>query len=133
MPDLLKNIAALGDTDFGVSVVYKTPNGRYSISGIFDNAYQSVDIAEVGFSSSAPLFTFAAADLPCRPSVGDFLYLNADRYTVRNFRQDGTGIMVLQLEYATQYELPEFNNLMLQDGGNMQIEAGPLVLLETGN
>lgn len=120
-------------SDWGRKAVYKNKGKRFTINGIFDSNYQLVDVAEVGFSSSTPIFTISTAALPCKPVVGDLLFIDCDQYTVRNFKADGTGVTVLVLEFATRLEIAEENNLLLQDGTNMLQESGSFILLETGN
>jgi hypothetical protein len=120
-------------SDWGRKAVYKNKGKRFTINGIFDSNYQLVDVAEVGFSSSTPIFTIPTAALPCKPVVGDLLFIDCDQYTVRNFKADGTGVTVLVLEFATKLEIAEENNLLLQDGTNMLQESGAFILLETGN
>ena len=120
-------------SDWGRKAVYKNKGKRFTINGIFDSNYQLVDVAEVGFSSSTPIFTIPTAALPCKPVVGDLLFIDCDQYTVRNFKADGTGVTVLVLEFATKLEIAEQNNLLLQDGTNMLQESGGFILLETGN
>jgi hypothetical protein len=120
-------------SDWGRKAVYKNKGKRFTINGIFDSNYQLVDVAEVGFSSSTPIFTIPTAALPCKPVVGDLLFIDCDQYTVRNFKADGTGVTVLVLEFATRLEISEENNLLLQDGTNMLQESGSFILLETGN
>ena len=120
-------------SDWGRKAVYKNKGKRFTINGIFDSNYQLVDVAEVGFSSSTPIFTIPTAALPCKPVVGDLLFIDCDQYTVRNFKADGTGVTVLVLEFATKLEIAEENNLLLQDGTNMLQESGSFILLETGN
>lgn len=120
-------------SDWGRKAVYKNKGKRFTINGIFDSNYQLVDVAEVGFSSSTPIFTIPTTALPCKPVVGDLLFIDCDQYTVRNFKADGTGVTVLVLEFATRLEIAEENNLLLQDGTNMLQESGSFILLETGN
>lgn len=120
-------------SDWGRKAVYKNKGKRFTINGIFDSNYQLVDVAEVGFSSSTPIFTIPTAAVPCKPVVGDLLFIDCDQYTVRNFKADGTGVTVLVLEFATRLEIAEENNLLLQDGTNMLQESGSFILLETGN
>jgi len=120
-------------SDWGRKAVYRNKGKQFTISGIFDSNYQLVDVAEVGFSSSTPIFTIPTAALPCKPVVGDLLFIDCDQYTVRNFKADGTGVTVLVLEFATKLEIAEENNLLLQDGTNMLQESGGFILLETGN
>jgi hypothetical protein len=120
-------------SDWGRKAVYKNKGKRFTINGIFDSNYQLVDVAEVGFSSSTPIFTIPTAALPCKPVVGDLLFIDCDQYTIRNFKADGTGVTVLVLEFATRLEIAEENNLLLQDGTNMLQESGSFILLETGN
>lgn len=120
-------------SDWGRKAVYRNKGKRFTINGIFDSNYQLVDVAEVGFSSSTPIFTIPTAALPCKPVVGDLLFIDCDQYTVRNFKADGTGVTVLVLEFATKLEIAEENNLLLQDGTNMLQESGGFILLETGN
>jgi hypothetical protein len=126
-------VSMFSPSDWGRKAVYKNKGKRFTINGIFDNNYQLVDVAEVGFSSSTPIFTIPTAALPCKPVVGDLLFIDCDQYTVRNFKADGTGVTVLVLEFATRLEIAEANNLLLQDGTNMLQESGSFVLLETGN
>ena len=90
--------------DWGVAAIYKNKGARFSIVGIFDNAYQIVDVAEAGFSSSVPIFTIPTAALPCKPALGDLLFIDCDKYIVRNFKADGTGVTVLTLEVTTGLE-----------------------------
>lgn len=120
-------------SDWGRKAVYKNKGKRFTINGIFDSNYQLVDVSEVGFSSSTPIFTIPTAALPCKPVVGDLLFIDCEQYTVRNFKADGTGVTVLVLEFATRLEIAEANNLLLQDGTNMLQESGSFILLETGN
>jgi len=120
-------------SDWGSAAIYKSQGKRFPIVGIFDRDYQMVDIAEVGFSSSTPIFTIQTAALPCRPLIGDMLYIGADGYTVRNFKADGTGVTVLTLEVQTKLEIATENNLLLQDGANMLLESGGFILLEVNN
>lgn len=120
-------------SDWGRKAIYKNKGKRFAINGIFDSNYQLVDIGEVGFSSSTPIFTIPTAALPCKPAVGDLLFIDCDQYTVRNFKADGTGVTVLILEFATKLEIAEDNNLLLQDGSNMLQENSGFILLETGN
>lgn len=117
-------------SDWGVSAIYKNKGARFSIVGIFDNTYQVVDVAEVGFSSSTPIFTIATAALPCKPVVGDLLFINCDKYTVRNFKADGTGVTVLTLEVATNLQEPD-NTLLLETGDNILLENSGFIILET--
>jgi hypothetical protein len=126
-------VSMFSPSDWGRKAVYKNKGKRFTINGIFDSNYQLVDVAEVGFSSSTPIFTIPTAALPCKPVVGDLLFIDCDQYTVRNFKADGTGVTVLVLEFATKLEIAEENNLLLQDGTNMLQESGSFILLETGN
>lgn len=120
-------------SDWGVAAIYKSQGKRFPIVGIYDRDYQLVDVAEVGFSSSTPIFTIPTAALPCRPRVGDNLYIGTESFTVRNFKADGTGVTVLTLEVMTNLEIATNNNLLLEDGSNMLLESGGFILLEVGN
>lgn len=133
MDNALKNILALGSTQFGRTVRYKNKGKQFQVTGIFDEPYQGVNIAEVEFASAAPIFTLPTASLPCKPVIGDILFFDDETYTVRNFRSDGTGMTVLQLEIATNLEIATVNNLLLQDGSNMLLETGGFILLEVNN
>jgi hypothetical protein len=129
----LKNIMSLAPTEFGNTAIYKSRGSRKEIRGIFDEPYQGVNIAEVEFASATPIFTLPTKSLACKPSIGDVLLLKGDTYTVRNFRSDGTGMTVLQLELATNLEIATENNLLLETGNNLLLETGKFILLEVGN
>jgi hypothetical protein len=133
MDNAIKNLTRLGGTQFGIKAIYKNKNNRASVIGIFDSPHQGVNVAEVEFSSSTPIFTLPTKTLPCKPTIGDLMLFDDDTYTVRNFRADGTGMTTLQLEFATGYELATVNNLLLQDGYNMLLEDNGYVLLEVSN
>lgn len=127
-------LSMLAVSDWGTKAIYRNKGKRFNVVGIYDNDYRMVDVAEVGFSSSTPIFTIPTAALPCKPVIGDALFIDCDEYIVRNFKADGTGITVLTLEFLTGYERPEFNNIiLLQDGGNLLTEAGEYIIQETGN
>lgn len=93
--------AMFAATDWGVSATYKNKGARFPISGIFDNAYVDVDIAEADFASSTPILTMPTDSLPCEPVIGDTVIIDCDTYTVRNFRADGTGVTILHLQVST--------------------------------
>lgn len=133
MDKWLKSIVDLGDTQFGSEAIYKNRKSRYKITGIFDEPYQGVNVAEVEFASASPIFTIPTAALPCRPEYGDKLLINCEEYKVRNFRADGTGVTVLHLEFLTDYEEAQVNNILLEDGGNLLTESGVYLIQETGN
>jgi hypothetical protein len=133
MDKWLKSIVDLGDTQFGLEAIYKNRKSRYKITGIFDEPYQGVDVAEVEFASATPMFTIPTAALPCRPEYGDLLLIDCEEYKVRNFKADGTGVTVLQLEFLTKYEEAVVNNILLENGANLLTEAGAYLIQETGN
>lgn len=85
-------------SDWGSAAIYKSANKRYPVQGIFDSDYQSVNVADVEFASTEPVFHFPTASLPCRAAIGDLIYIGEDIYTVRNIENDGTGITRLRLE-----------------------------------
>lgn len=91
-------ISMCAATDWGVGAIYKSANKRYSVQGIFDSDYQGVNIADVEFASTEPVFHFPTSSLPCRAAIGDLLYIAEDIYTVRNIENDGTGMTRLRLE-----------------------------------
>lgn len=99
-------ISMFAPSDWGVIATYKNRRSRYPIKGIFDNQYELVDVAEVGFSSSTPIFTIPTSALPCKPVIGDLLTIDCETYTVRNFRADGTGVTILTLEVDTDLAVP---------------------------
>ena len=88
-------------SDWGVKATYKNKGARFPISGIFDDNYADVNVAEVEFASTTPIFTLPTASLPCEPVIGDMIIIDCDKYTVRNFRADGTGVTVLHLQEDT--------------------------------
>ncbi len=79
------------------------------------------------------MFTIPTAALPCRPEYGDLLLIDCEEYKVRNFKADGTGVTVLQLEFLTKYEEAVVNNILLENGANLLTEAGAYLIQETGN
>ena len=126
-------LSMVASTDWGTVATYQNRKSRFPIVGIFDDNYQGVNVAEVEFASSTPIFTIPTATLPCKPIVGDYVTIDCRNYTVRNFRADGTGMTVLHLEYMTELEIATVNNLLLQDGSNMLLESGGFILLEVSN
>lgn len=96
--DLISMFAA---TDWGVNAIYRNKGKRFGITGIFDNNYVDVDVAEVEFASSTPIFTIPTAALPCDPAIGDTLVIDCNSYTIRNFKADGTGVTTLHLQVST--------------------------------
>lgn len=126
----LDRLSMLSLGDWGVRAVYRNKGKRFDIIGIFDNDYAGVNVAEVEFASSAPMFYIESSTLPCKPIIGDRLYIADDVYTVRNFRPDGTGMTVLQLEVTLDLDPLVTGNLELEDGYNILLENNMYLLQE---
>lgn len=91
----------LSVNDFGTLAVYRRLGVNYSVTGIFDNVYVPVEVAEVEFNSSEPEFTMRTADVPSGGTAGDKLTVNSVQYTVVNVEPDGTGITRIRLRNPT--------------------------------
>lgn len=87
----------LGVADFGTVAVYRRGTVNYSVAGIFDNAYQPVEMGELEYSSLVPEFLMATSDIPSGGVAGDKLTVASVQYTITNIEPDGTGITRLVL------------------------------------
>jgi hypothetical protein len=124
-------LSMLGVGDWGVRAKYQSKGKRFDIIGIFDNDYIGVNVAEQSeFASSAPMFYIETNSLPCAPAIGDKLILHDDIYTIRNFRPDGTGITILQLEVTLNLDPLVAGNLELENGYNILLEDNMFLLQE---
>ena len=74
--------------------VYVRGKTRFNLKGIFDDAYQGVEVAEAEFASSQPMITLPTSALPIQI------------YVITNFKADGTGVTVLMLEATTDLDAP---------------------------
>jgi hypothetical protein len=124
-------LAMLTLGDWGVRAKYQNKGKRFDIIGIFDNDYTAVNVAENSeFASSTPLFYIESNSLPCAPVIGDKLIIHDEIYIVRNFRPDGTGITVLQLEVTLNLDPLVTGNLELETGYNILLENNMYLLQE---
>lgn len=87
--------------DFGVAATYRRGVTDSTVNGIFDNEFVQVEVAEVPYDSTEPVFYCQTADLPSGYTVGDRLTVNSVYYTIREFQPDGTGVSKLRLEAQT--------------------------------
>ena len=87
--------------DFGVAATYRRGATDSTVNGIFDNEFVQVDVAEVPYDSTEPVFYCRTADLPAGYTVGDRLTVDGVFYTIREFQPDGTGVHKLRLEAQT--------------------------------
>lgn len=86
--------------------VYVRGKTRFNLKGIFDDAYQGVEVAEAEFASSQPMITLPTSALPIQPQVGDKAIVDCVVYVITNFKADGTGVTVLMLEATTDLDAP---------------------------
>lgn len=84
--------------DFGVAATYRRNSTDSTVNGIFDNEFVQVEVAEVPYDSTEPVFYCRTADLPSGYTVGDRLTVDSVYYTIREFQPDGTGVSKLRLE-----------------------------------
>jgi len=84
--------------DFGVAATYRRITTDSTVNGIFDNEFVQVEVAEVPYDSTEPVFYCRTADLPSGYTVGDRLTVSSVAYTIREFQPDGTGVSKLRLE-----------------------------------
>jgi hypothetical protein len=93
-------------SDAAIPFVYKNKGTRYNLKGIFDHAYQGVEIAESEFASEQPMIMLPTSALPVQPVVGDKVVIECEVYIVVNFKPDGTGVTTLMLEATTDLDDP---------------------------
>ena len=93
-------------SDAAISFAYKRKRTSYNLKGIFDDAYQGVQVAESEFASSQPVIMLPTKALPIQPVEGDKVIIECQAYTVRNFKSDGTGVTTLVLEESTELDAP---------------------------
>lgn len=87
--------------DFGVAATYRRGVTNSTVNGIFDNEFVQVEVGEVPYDSTEPVFYCRTADLPAGFTVGDRLTVSTVPYTIREFQPDGTGVSKLRLEAQT--------------------------------
>ena len=80
--------------DFGVTALY---NGTTSITVIFDNAYEAVEMNGVIMEARGPQAQCKTTDVP-NAAHGDTLLINTVTYTVHEVQPDGTGFTTLMLK-----------------------------------
>jgi hypothetical protein len=86
--------------DFADVATYNPASGAsYSVNGIFDAAYKSVDPnSGATVSTEQPIFTMAAADVRSgRPIQGDTITIAEIEYKIRDPQPDGKGLITLFL------------------------------------
>jgi hypothetical protein len=93
-------------SDAAISFAYKRKRTSYNLKGIFDDAYQGVQVSESEFASSQPVIMLPTKALPIQPVEGDKVVIECQVYTVRNFKSDGTGVTTLVLEESTELDAP---------------------------
>ena len=82
---------------FGTEAMITTETSSYSVRGIFENEYETVNVGELGVESSGPKFTAATETLP-GVADSDTIKVKEVTYTVRDVEPDGTGITTLRLD-----------------------------------
>ena len=87
-----------GVDDFGITATYTRGATPSTVIGIFDMAYVTVDVAEVGYASAEPEFLMQSSQVPSGAVPGDTLTVNSTAYIVRNIEPDGTGVTRLRLQ-----------------------------------
>ena len=88
---------------FGQPAVYTQAGTNYPLSGVFDEAYASVDVSSgQPVTTWSPCFGFNVSDLPVTPRQKDRLTITAtgQTYIVRNVQPDGHGWCRLLLNLA---------------------------------
>jgi hypothetical protein len=86
--------------DFAIVATYNPVSGAaYSVNGIFDAAYKSVDPnSGATVSTTQPVFKMAAADIRSGdPVQGDTITIDGTEYRIRDPQPDGKGIIDLYL------------------------------------
>lgn len=84
--------------DFGIIALYKRNSKNHPVLGILDRTYNAIDIGELEFSSTVPMFHLPTASLPDGATVGDTILIDDVLFTVRAIEPDGTGTTRLRLE-----------------------------------
>jgi hypothetical protein len=86
--------------DFAKSITYFPASGvSYSIPGIFDSAYESVNVeGTIPVASTSPMLKVQESALHAAPAPGDQVVIDSIRYDVMEPQPDGLGIMKLRLQ-----------------------------------
>lgn len=92
--------------DFAITFVYKSGGVRYTLNGIYDDAYQGVNVADAEFSSTQPMITLPTKALPFGAAAGDRVIMDCGQFIVTDLKADGTGVTVLMLEETTNLDAP---------------------------
>lgn len=90
--------------DFADVVMYYPASGSpYSIPGIFDAAYESVNMeATIPVASTTPMLRLQETAMILPPANGDQVVIRGKRYSVIEPEPDGVGIMKLRLHEAME-------------------------------
>ena len=86
--------------DFGVAATYRRGVTDSTVNGIFDNEFVQVEVGEVPYDSTEPVFYCRTADLPAGFTVGDRLTVKvigvdlARRRIALSARKDGSAVLV---------------------------------------
>jgi hypothetical protein len=84
----------------GLSATYTSDSGiPASITVLFDNDYQGIDLASGQIMSSGPAAYCKSSDVP-NATQGDEMTINGVLYTVIGIEPDGTGLTILRLKEA---------------------------------
>lgn len=87
-----------GSSDFGELSGSVTWKGQVIESGIFDDEDVQIELGEgVGEIAHQASFTGASADFP-GIADGDVVTVSGDNFTVKNWIDDGTGVITIMLE-----------------------------------
>lgn len=97
---LLAQADALTLDTLGESVTYTPSVGAaVSVTGIFDEQYQRVEVGTPGVSSSGPAVSLLLSDLPSDPTTDNAtVTIRSTTYSIKEAQPDGQGWVVLQLQ-----------------------------------
>lgn len=87
----------------GQPVAYAPAIGApVTVNGIFENAYQRIELGNPGVTSTGPMVFVRLSDLPTDLEQDTpILTINGQRYTVKEVQRDGQGGAKLMLFEAT--------------------------------
>lgn len=101
--DLLISVDVRVRAQLGGNVVYSPGIGTpVTVRGVFDRAYQLVDLGAPGISSTCPAVFLRLSDLPSSPITDGSCSVTAAGvvYRIREARPDGLGGVLLALHEA---------------------------------
>lgn len=91
-------ITTVRDT-FPAAVVYDPDGEALALTGVFDEAYRSIELGDAGVpvDTTAPRLTLRLADLSATPEPYDILTVDGQEWQVTGVEPDGSGMVGLRL------------------------------------